>query len=94
MMEYANETQHPTNHDHTDCSESQMIAYLQPMNAKPVGSWHKLVANGNKPRVGVVLFTVSKCEPAGQLALASVHEDAGALEMSTHESTPSEPSSA
>lgn len=56
--------------------------------------WYKLLANASRPLV-VELDprTDSKCEPAGQL-LAAVVQDAVESEMCTHESAPSEPSSA
>lgn len=51
---------------------------------------HKLVANASKPVDGSALFTVSKCEPAGQLALATLH-NAAEDETQMHESAPAHP---
>ncbi len=48
--------------------------------------WYKLVAKGNSPLLLTALFTVSKCEPAGQLEFATLHEAAVDDEMYTHES--------
>ncbi len=74
----------------TSTSTSTASTHLHPMYTFCPDPWYKLVANGSSPLVLLVLFTVNKCEPAGQLELAALHDATADGEMYTHESLPSE----